>query len=81
MTNGDPIIARDDDLLIGRKRILHFLQLSDWEAVVARIQKEGLPVEKVCGRIEMSLQKYRTWRAKFEPGKGIIDRGNSGAKQ
>jgi len=61
----------DDDLLAGRKEILHFLRLSDWGAVVGRIEKEGLPVEKIGGRIEMSLRKYREWRDEIKPGKGI----------
>jgi len=62
----------DDDLLVGRKEILGFLRLSDWEAVIGRI-KEGLPVEKVCGRIEMSKLKYRAWRDEIRPGQGITD--------
>ena len=52
----------DKDLIIGRKRILLLLQLSDWEAVQARIEQEGMPAVKVCGRWEMSLTAYRIWR-------------------
>lgn len=64
----------DDDLLVNRKEILDFLRLSDWEAVLSRIKNEGLPVEKVGGRIEMSKRKYYAWREGIMPGKGIIDR-------
>lgn len=52
----------DHDLLTGRKRIMYLLQLSDWDAVLNRIEQEGLPSIKVCGRWEMSLKAYRTWR-------------------
>lgn len=62
----------DEDLLVGRKEILSFLRLSNWGSVIGRI-KEGLPVEKVCGRIEMSKRKYRVWRDEIRPGKGIVD--------
>jgi hypothetical protein len=62
----------DDDLLVGRKEVLDFLRLSNWGSVVGRI-REGLPVEKVNGRIEMSKRKYRAWRDSIPPGKGIID--------
>jgi hypothetical protein len=58
----DPIADRDDDLIIGRKGILHFLQLSDWQAVVSRIKNENLPVQKISGRLEMSKEKYQAWR-------------------
>jgi hypothetical protein len=68
----------DDDLLVGRKEILDFLRLSDWEAVIGRI-KEGLPVEKVCGRLEMSKRKYRAWRDEIRPGRGIV--GEDGEKR
>lgn len=54
----------DDDLIIGRKAILTFLQLSDWGAVQRRIGK-GLPVVKIAGRIEMSRKKYQIWRDKM----------------
>lgn len=66
----------DDDLLVGRKEILEFLRLSNWGSVVNRV-KEGLPVEKVCGRIEMSRRKYRVWRDEIRPGKGIVDEDGS----
>jgi len=62
----------DDDLLVGRKEILDFLRLSNWEAVIGRV-REGLPVEKVCGRIEMSKRKYCAWRDGIRVGKGIVD--------
>ena len=51
----------DEDLVVGRKEILSFLRLSDWRAVRKRV-REGLPVVKVCGRIEMSRLKYRAWK-------------------
>ena len=57
-----PIFDRDDDVIIGRKGILHFLQLASWEAVQNRIRNEGLPVQKIAGRIELSKEKYRIWR-------------------
>jgi len=70
----------DDDLLVGRKEILTFLRLSSWNAVVGRI-REGLPVEKVCGRIEMSKRKYRLWRDEIEPGSGIREIKNDNIQQ
>lgn len=69
----------DNDLLVGRKEILDFLRLSDWAAVVSRIH-EGLPVEKVGGRIEMSKRKYRAWRDGLKPGSRIIDQGDHAAE-
>lgn len=63
----------DDDLVFGRKGVLDFLCLSDWEAVVIRIKNEGLPVEKIGGRIEMSKRKYCAWRDNIKPGKGIVE--------
>ena len=51
----------DEDLAIGRKEILSSLRLVDWGAVQKRIE-EGLPVVKICGRLEMSKAKYRKWK-------------------
>ncbi|HEU18157.1 MAG TPA: hypothetical protein ENO00_02080 [Deltaproteobacteria bacterium] len=52
----------DKDLITGRKRILGLLHLAKWEAVKKRIDEEGLPAVKVCGRWEMSMKAYRAWR-------------------
>lgn len=58
----------DVDTLRGRKSILIFLSLSDWAAVMARKEKTGLPVAKVCGRWEMSISDYRIWRTRLTGG-------------
>ena len=59
----------DEDLVVGRKEILSFLRLSDWGAVLKRVEA-GLPDVKVCGRIEMSRLKYREWRTELRSEKG-----------
>ena len=69
---------QDDDLIIGRKRIMALLGLADWHAIVLRIEREGLPVVKIGGRIEMSKEAYRTWRASRMPGHGIIKKDGTG---
>ena len=62
----------DEDLVVGRKEILSFLRLADWGAVRKRV-KEGLPVVKVCGRVEMSRLKYRKWRTDLRSEKGNVN--------
>lgn len=51
----------DSDLLAGRKQIMGFLKLSAWEAVMVR-KKIGMPIVKIAGRWEMSIESYRKWR-------------------
>lgn len=71
----------DEDLVVGRKEILSLLRLSDWDAVRKRV-KEGLPVEKVCGRIEMSRRKYQIWRDTNPSKKGLcLEKGEGSYDQ
>jgi hypothetical protein len=51
----------DSDLLAGRKQVMTFLKLGDWEAVMSR-KKIGMPIVKIAGRWEMSIEAYRKWR-------------------
>lgn len=68
----------DSDILVGRREILAFLRLCDWTAVSARI-KEGLPVVKVCGRLEMRIVAYDEWKNTFY--KAAIRKGRKGKCQ
>ena len=52
---------KDDDLIVGRKGILEFLLLSDWCAVMSRLHL-GMPMQKICGRWEMSRKAYEDWK-------------------
>ena len=54
-------MEKDKDLLAGRKEILAFLDVARWSAVMKR-RKMGMPMTKVCGRWEMSIEGYRQWK-------------------
>jgi len=60
----------DSDLLAGRKQIMGFLKLGDWTPVMVR-KKLGMPIVKVAGRWEMSIEEYKKWRETLVSGKAI----------